>query len=89
MTILLGTTIIFLGVFNDYASGLSYYYFIATLITIIQTMITRRFVDENALLAQIHAHKAIPSSKSNNSFSLKLNESTGSEYLLGPEGVMK
>lgn len=64
--------IIFLGVFNDYASGLSYYYFISTLITIIQTLITRRFVDENALIAQIHAHKAKPTTKSK--FQMKIEE---------------
>ncbi|MBP8850508.1 MAG: membrane protein insertase YidC [Breznakibacter sp.] len=56
--------ILFLGMFNDYASGLSYYYFISTLISIIQTLIIRRFVDEKALLAQIHAHKAKPVTKS-------------------------
>ena len=56
--------VVFLGMFNNYASGLTYYYFIATLITIIQTMVIRRFVDEDALLAQIHAHKAKPVNKS-------------------------
>ncbi len=64
--------IIFLGMFNDYASGLSYYYFISTLITIIQTMVIRRFVDEDALLAQIHAHKQKPVNKSK--FQQKLEE---------------
>ena len=36
--------VMFLVFFNNYASGLSYYYFISTLITILQTVLIRRFV---------------------------------------------
>ncbi|MFT3739213.1 MAG: membrane protein insertase YidC [Breznakibacter sp.] len=50
--------------FNSYSSGLSYYYFISTLITIGQTILIRRFVDEKALLAQIHANQKKPVQKS-------------------------
>lgn len=49
--------------FNDYASGLSYYYFLSTLITIIQTYAIRYFVDEDKLLAQLEANKKKPSKK--------------------------
>lgn len=53
--------IIFLGVFNQYASGLSYYYFIATLFTIIQTVIIRKFmIDDDKLLARLEENKAKP-----------------------------
>lgn len=53
--------IIFLGVFNQYASGLSYYYFIATLFTIVQTIIIRKFmIDDEKLLATLEANKAKP-----------------------------
>ncbi|MBS9768083.1 MAG: membrane protein insertase YidC, partial [Flavobacteriaceae bacterium] len=53
--------IIFLGVFNQYASGLSYYYFIATLFTIIQTLIIRNFmIDDEKLLAKLEENKAKP-----------------------------
>ncbi len=49
--------VMFLFIFNNYASGLSYYYFLSTLITIGQTYLMRRFVDEKSLMAQLEANK--------------------------------
>lgn len=56
--------IMFLFIFNSYSSGLSYYYFIATLITILQTWIIRKFVDDKKLLKQIEQAKLKPIKKS-------------------------
>ncbi|HQJ89826.1 MAG TPA: membrane protein insertase YidC, partial [Paludibacteraceae bacterium] len=56
--------VFFLFIFNDYASGLSYYYFISLLITIIQTFAIRRFVDEDKLLQKIHENRKKPQKKS-------------------------
>lgn len=56
--------VMFLFFFNSYASGLSYYYFVSTVITIGQTLIIRRFVDENAILMQIKANQKKPVKKS-------------------------
>jgi len=56
--------VMFLFFFNNYASGLSYYYFISTLITIGQTLLIRRFVDEKALLLKLNANKKKPTKKS-------------------------
>nr|WP_321451884.1 membrane protein insertase YidC [uncultured Carboxylicivirga sp.] len=56
--------VMFLVFFNNYAAGLSYYYFISTLITIGQTLLIRRFVDEEALLAKLKANQKKPSKKS-------------------------
>lgn len=50
--------------FNNYASGLSYYYFIALLITIAQTYISRMFVTEDKVRATIAANSAKPKKKS-------------------------
>ena len=50
--------LMFLFIFNNYASGLSYYYFVSTLITIIQTYIFRK------LLAKLEANKRKPMKKS-------------------------
>lgn len=59
--------IIFLGVFNQYASGLSYYYFIATLFTIIQTIIIRQYMlNDSKLLAQLEENKAKPKKPKSN-----------------------
>ncbi|MCW3785351.1 membrane protein insertase YidC [Plebeiibacterium sediminum] len=56
--------VMFLVFFNNYASGLSYYYFISTLITILQTVLIRRFVDEEAILAKLKANQKKPKKKS-------------------------
>jgi len=50
--------IMFMFMFNSYASGLSYYYFVSTLITIVQTYAIRATVDEQKLLAQLHAKRS-------------------------------
>ena len=49
--------VMFFFMFNDYASGLSYYYFISSLITIIQTYAIRAFVDDKKILAELHAKR--------------------------------
>ena len=56
--------IIFLFVLNDFPSGLTYYYFISLLITILLTMGFRYFVDEEKVLAKLEANKAKPKKKS-------------------------
>lgn len=50
--------------FNSYPSGLSYYYFISTLITILLTLTFRKVVNEEKLLAQLEANKRKPKKKS-------------------------
>ena len=54
--------IMLLFFFNDYPSGLCYYYFLSTLITVIQTIVINRFfIDEQAILEKIEANKKRPS----------------------------
>lgn len=51
--------------FNKYSSGLSYYYLLANLFTILQTWVIQRFVvKEDKLLAQMEANKNKPVQKS-------------------------
>ena len=50
--------------FNQYASGLTYYYFISLLITIIQTLGFRYHIDEAKLLAQLEENKKKPMKRS-------------------------
>ncbi|MDR3137920.1 MAG: membrane protein insertase YidC [Tannerellaceae bacterium] len=50
--------------FNEYASGLTYYYFISTLITIGQTFIFRYTIDEKKLLAKLEQNKRKPQKRS-------------------------
>ncbi len=56
--------VMFLVWFNNYASGLSYYYFIATLFTIAQMLLIRNFVDDKAILKKLEAAKKKPAKKS-------------------------
>ena len=56
--------VMFLFFFNDYASALSYYYLLSLLITIIQTTITRHFVDEKKVRAEMEANSKKPRKKS-------------------------
>lgn len=56
--------VIFLFVLNDFPAGLTYYYFISLLITILLTMAFRYFVDEEKVLAKLEANKAKPRKKS-------------------------
>lgn len=44
-------------IFNDYASGLSYYYFVSSLLSILIMWIMHRMIDEKKLLAQLEANK--------------------------------
>ena len=56
--------LMFLVFFNNYASGLSYYYFISLLITILQTYSCRLFVTEDKVRATIAANANKPKKKS-------------------------
>ena len=57
--------IMFLGFFNNYAAGLSYYYFLANMVTFGQQFIMRKyFIDEAAILTQIENNKKRPVKKS-------------------------
>ncbi|HPM12255.1 MAG TPA: membrane protein insertase YidC [Bacteroidales bacterium] len=50
--------------FNSYSSGLSYYYFLANVITLLQTFIIRQMIDDKKILAKIEANKKNPKKKS-------------------------
>ena len=50
--------------FNSYSSGLSYYYFLANVITLLQTYIIRQMVDDKKILAKIETNRKTPKKKS-------------------------
>lgn len=64
--------VMFFFIFNEYASGLSYYYFISGLIGILTMWIMRRMTDEKKLLAQLEANKKAPSQKKASGLMAKL-----------------
>ena len=64
--------VMFLGFFNNYAAGLSYYYFLANMFTFGQQYVMKQFIDENELLKELEANKKKPKKKSK--FQKKLEE---------------
>jgi YidC/Oxa1 family membrane protein insertase len=56
--------VIFLGVLNDYAAGLTWYYFVSNMITFGQQWVIRRTVDDTKLHAQIAENRKKPVTKS-------------------------
>ena len=56
--------IMFLFIFNNYSSGLSYYYFVSTLITITMTWAIRKFyIRDEKILAEMAATQNRPAAK--------------------------
>ena len=56
--------VMFLGIFNNYAAGLSYYYFLANIITFLQMWIFQKTINEDKLRKQIEQNKKKPVKKS-------------------------
>lgn len=64
--------VMFLFILNDYPSGLNYYYFISTLISVLTTIILRRTTNEAKLLAQLEANKKDPKKMKTSGFAARL-----------------
>lgn len=56
--------IMFLGLFNSYSAGLSYYYMLVNIITFLQMYLFRIFLDDNKLRKKIELAKQKPVKKS-------------------------
>lgn len=56
--------VMFLFMFNQYSAALSYYFFVSTLITILQTYAIRATVNDEKLLSQLNENKKKPVKKS-------------------------
>ncbi|QIK61357.1 membrane protein insertase YidC [Dysgonomonas sp. HDW5A] len=55
--------LVFFFVLNSYPSGLTYYYFLSTLMTILITMAFRYLIDEEKVLAKLEENKKKPKKK--------------------------
>jgi len=60
--------------FNNYSSGLSFYYFVANCITIIQTYAIRRMVNDEEILRKLNEFKKKPESDKKSAFQRRLEE---------------
>ena len=64
--------VIFLGVMNNYAAALSYYYFLANLITFAQQKLITGMTDDSALLAKLEENKQNAPKKGKSKFQARL-----------------
>ncbi|MEA1896662.1 MAG: membrane protein insertase YidC [Bacteroidota bacterium] len=56
--------VMFMLILNNFSAGLTYYYFLANLITFGQNMISKQFVDEGKILKDLESKKTKPVQKS-------------------------
>ena len=56
--------VMFLGIFNNYAAGLSYYYFLANIITFGQMFVIRRTINEDKIYQKLQENKKKPKKQS-------------------------
>ncbi|MDR0834428.1 MAG: membrane protein insertase YidC [Candidatus Symbiothrix sp.] len=73
---------------NSYPAGLNYYYFISTLIAILQTVLFRYFLNEESLLKRLEANKKNPPKKKSG-FMAKLEEAQRQQQALLKEQQKK
>ncbi|MDE6857308.1 MAG: YidC/Oxa1 family membrane protein insertase, partial [Alistipes sp.] len=60
--------------FNSYSSGLCFYYFLANIITIVQTMVIRRMIDDDKIHAIMQANAAKSKNSKKSKFQLRYEE---------------
>tara|TARA_B100002052_G_scaffold27659_2_gene21371 strand:- start:2516 stop:4333 length:1818 start_codon:yes stop_codon:yes gene_type:complete len=65
--------IMFLGFFNNYAAGLTYYYFLANMFTMTQQYFMTRLINEDSIIAELEANKKKPA-RPKSKFQRKLEE---------------
>ncbi len=56
--------VMFMLMLNNFSSGLTYYYFLANVLTYLQNIISKRFIDEKKVLARLEENKKKPLQKS-------------------------
>ena len=64
--------IMFLFFFNDYASGLTYYYLVSTLLTLLQTLIFRLSINDEKILNKLNTYK--PKEKKKSGFMARIEQ---------------
>ena len=64
--------IMFLFILNNYPSGLNYYYFLSTLISVVTTLVLKKMTNEEKLLAQLEANKKDPKQMKKSTFAARL-----------------
>ena len=79
--------LMFLFVFNDYAAGLSYYYLVSLMFTILQTMIFRWSIDDKKILAQLEANAKKKGNQPKSGFMQRLEQMQREQQRLARENA--
>ncbi|MCK5462501.1 MAG: membrane protein insertase YidC, partial [Bacteroidales bacterium] len=66
--------VMFMFMLNSWSSALTYYYFLANIITFGQNQISKRFVDEDALRKKLHKNQKKTTVKKQSSFQKRLED---------------
>jgi YidC/Oxa1 family membrane protein insertase len=56
--------VMFMLLLNNWSSGLTYYYFLANILTLAQNLISKRFIDQEKVLATLEENRKKPVKKS-------------------------
>ena len=59
--------VMFLGFFNNYAAGLSYYYFVSNVLTFSQQYGIRKMVNDEKILAKLEENRKKPKNRASSS----------------------
>lgn len=81
--------LMFLFILNDYPSGLNYYYFISTLISVAIMIVLRRTTDENKLLSELEANKKDPKQMKESGFAARIEAMRKQQEQLAKEQANK
>ncbi len=81
--------VIFLFVMNSFPAGLSFYYFVANMITIGQQYIIKQFVDETAIRAQLEQNKISAPERKPNRFQQRLMDAMEQQKALKQQQASK
>jgi len=56
--------VMFMLILNNFSAGLTYYYFLANVITLGQNFLFKQYIDEEKILKKINSRKSKPKKKS-------------------------
>ncbi|HUX95533.1 MAG TPA: membrane protein insertase YidC [Bacteroidales bacterium] len=56
--------VMFMLILNNFSSGLTYYYFLANILTYVQNIVSKRFINADAVLAKLEENRKKPVKKS-------------------------
>jgi len=66
--------VMFMFMLNSWSAALTYYYFLANIITFGQNMLVKQFVDEDALRSKLQSNKKKPAAKKKSGFQKRLED---------------